>query len=138
MWSSVELGISSFLSLTPFSTPLPSPTGSGLNTPGSMQNLTIIEKEPICSTSTTLKPPIRKRLKSQSCHNFTTITNNPHNDDNERRSINPKQILFDKKQTLKLLETTKDRPVLLLTMPSMCDDQDLDIFTALTIRRGES
>ena len=124
--------------MTPLPTPLPSPTGSERRTPGSMQNLAVAENEPIFSTSTTLKPPLRKRSKSQSCHNFTTITHNPHNDENDNRSRSPKQILFDKKQTLKLLETTKDRPVLLLTMPSMCDDQDLDIFTALTIRRGES
>ena len=124
--------------MTPLPTPLQSPTGSDHQTTGSIQNLNIVEKEPIISKSPTLKPPLRRRGKSQSCHNFTTITSNPHNSESDGKPRNPKSLKLDKMKTFQLLQNTKDRPMLILTMPSMCEDHDLDILTELAKQNGEA
>ena len=121
----VVVGGSGFLSLTPLPTPIQSPEGSDHQvTTSSSQIPGGEEKELTATPSPTLKPPLRRRGKSKPCQNVP-----PKVDMNNLQSEKKTRNLL---KTCQLMETQKERPLLVLTMPSMCDEQDVDNVTEVT------
>ena len=115
----VVVGGSGFLSLTPLPTPIQSPEGSEHQVTGSSSQIPAGEEKELTATpSPTLKPPLRRRGKCKPCQNVPpkVHTNNLQSEKKNRNLL----------KTCQLMETPKERPLLVLTMPSMCDEQDVD------------
>ena len=114
------------MSLTPLPTPIQSPTASEHQvTTCSSQ---IAAGELTATPSPTLKPPLRRRGRSKSCQNIVSKedTNNIQSEKNTKNL----------RKTYQLVETSKESPLLVLTMPSMCDEQEVDNVTEVAKSQG--
>ena len=117
------------MSLTPVPTPIQSPEGSDHQVTTSSSQLPPGEEKGLTATpSPTLKPPLRRRGKSRPCQNVS-----PQVDTNNLQSEKKTRQLL---KTCQLVETPKQSPLLVLTMPSMCDEHDVDNVTEVTKSQG--